>query len=317
MIMMKISRSLQGLNGIVPPLVTPLTLDMQLDVSGFEKLINHVIDGGVHGIFVLGTTGELSRLSYDLRKSVIEHACRIANKRVPVLVGVTDTSIDETIRLEKIAHECGAEAVVVAPPFYYHVEQDELLSYFEELASAMDLPIYLYNMPARTKIHISIDTVLKASEIEGVIGLKDSSGDFFYLQELLFKLKGKKDFKVFVGPEEIMAQCVLTGCDGGVNGGANIFPELFVELYEAAAAGDFQLVKLLQDQVTHLSTALYKVGGKQANFIKILKEALHQKGICGPQMAKPYIPMHESERQEVKRVLKSLALSATEIKHNL
>ncbi len=288
-----------ALNGIVPPLVTPLTKNYDLDVDDLEKLINHVIDGGVNGVFILGTTGELSRFTSAIKKSVIENTCRFVNGRVPVLVGITDTSFQESIRLEKIAYQSGANAVVLAPPFYYHVEQDELLDYYREISEQIELPLYLYNMPSRTNIDIKVDTVLRAAEIPGIVGIKDSSGDFLYLQKLLFALRKYPEFSVFVGPEEIMAPSVLFGASGGVNGGANLYPELYVKLYEASVKKDFETIYKLQNIITHISSTLYQAGNESPNYIKILKEALRQNGICKEYMARPYLPYSDEEKLEI------------------
>ncbi len=308
---MKIFDNNFKLSGIVPPLVTPLINSRELDLAGLEKLINHVINGGVHGVFILGTTGELSRLSSSLKTEVIKNTCKFVSKRVPVLVGITDTSMHDSLKLEKIAKEFGADAAVLAPPFYYHVEQNELLDYFSEVAASISLPLYLYNMPARTNIFIEIETVRKASKIPGVIGIKDSSGDLNYIEELIAMFKDQSDFSVFVGPEEIMAHCVLLGADGGVNGGANFFPELFVQLYEAARNKDLKVVEELQAIVNQISNTLYKVGKGNPNFIKIVKEILSQKGICQENMAKPYIPFSSEEKLQISEYLEKIKIPFT------
>ncbi len=292
-----------NLSGIVPPLVTPLIKSNELDIDGLGKLIDHVIKGGVSGLFILGTTGEMSRLSYKLKEKVIKNTCKLVDKRVPVLVGITDTSMHETLKLESIASESGADAAVLAPPYYYHVEQNELLDYFQEVAGSIALPLYLYNMPSRTHITIEVKTVVQAAKAPGIIGIKDSSGDLIYIQNLIYALKGKQNFSIFVGPEEIMAQAVLMGVHGGVNGGANLFPELFVSLYEAAKIKDHEKINSLQNIVTQISTTLYRVGKDQPNFTKIIKEALSQMGICKPFMEKPYIPFDEKERLDIAEFL--------------
>jgi 4-hydroxy-tetrahydrodipicolinate synthase len=302
-----------SLQGIVPPLVTPLLGRNQLDTDGLERLLEHVIKGGVHGLFILGTTGEISRLSSGIKDEVIRRTCRIVNKRVPVLVGITDTAIYETQRLERIAFETGADAVVLAPPFYYHVEQNELIDYFYEVADAIHLPLYLYNMPSRTNIHIEVNTVVEVAKHPNVLGIKDSSGDLMYIQSLIYEFREKPGFSVFVGPEEIMAQAVLLGANGGVNGGANLYPRLFVELYEAACNSDVALMNQLQMIVTHISNTLYKVGVNQPNFTKIVKEALSQMGICGPYMEKPYIPFSDEDRAKISRCIENIHIPATYI----
>jgi 4-hydroxy-tetrahydrodipicolinate synthase len=302
-----------SLHGIVPPLVTPLLGSNQLDTDGLERLLEHVIKGGVHGLFILGTTGEISRLSDGVKDEVIRKTCRIVNHRVPVLVGITDTAISETLRLERVALEAGADAVVLAPPFYYHVEQNELIDYFYEVADAIQLPLYLYNMPSRTNIHIEVNTVVEVAKHPNILGIKDSSGDLMYIQSLIYALQEKPDFPVFVGPEEIMAQAVLLGAGGGVNGGANLYPRLYVELYEAACNKDIAVINQLQMIVTQISNTLYKVGVNQPNFTKIVKEALSQMGICGPYMEKPYIPFSEEDRSIIKRCLENVNIPASYI----
>jgi 4-hydroxy-tetrahydrodipicolinate synthase len=298
--------NMHELAGIVPPLVTPLNDNDEIDLGGLRNVVEHVINGGVHGIFILGTTGELSRLNPEARESLIKNTCAMVNGRIPVLVGITDPSIHESLKLEKLAEKYAADAVVLAPPFYYHVNQDELLEYFKEVAEKSTLPIFLYNMPARTNIVIEIQTVLKAALIPGIIGIKDSSCDFFYLQKLLYELKEFPEFSVFVGPEEIMAQSVQLGAVGGVNGGANLFPELYVQLYEASLKNDIATIKRLQNIVIQISSTLYEVGNGQANFIKILKEALSQKGLCKPNMAKPYIPYSDAEKLQIAECLNQI-----------
>lgn len=308
---MKQSNKSLHLKGIIPPLVTPLIQSNTLDHSGLENLVNHIIDGGVSGLFILGTTGEISRLSGQLKEDVIRETMKLVHGRVPVLVGITDTSIHETLRLEQIARESGADAVVLAPPFYYHVEQDELVDYFNEVADTITLPLFIYNMPSRTHIHIDANTVLAVSEHPNILGIKDSSGNLIYLQNLIYALGDREDFSIFVGPEEITAQAVLLGADGGVNGGANLYPRLYVDLYEAAVDKDIARVNELQNIVTQISTTLYKVGVREPNFTKIIKEALSQIGICGSYMEKPYIPFSQEDKAKIAECLQNIKVTVS------
>ena len=123
------------LRGVITAMVTPLREDLTLDEKGLERLIEHLIGGGVHGIFILGTTGEAPNLPYNVRSAVIEQACKLAGSRVPVIVGITDTSYQDAIRMATKSYECGALAVVAAPPYYFQVGQADLLQYFKNLAS--------------------------------------------------------------------------------------------------------------------------------------------------------------------------------------
>jgi 4-hydroxy-tetrahydrodipicolinate synthase len=144
------------LRGIIPPLLTPLSDQDSLDVGGFERLVHHVISGGAHGLFVLGTTGEGPGLSRELQLEVVRRSCEWAAGKVPVLVGITNAAYVESIRLARAAADAGAAAVVAAPPFYFRYSQSDLLAYVKQLARELPLPLVLYNMPQCTKIEYSV-----------------------------------------------------------------------------------------------------------------------------------------------------------------
>ena len=228
----------QPLRGIVPPMITPLRDRDTLDRDGLEKIIEHLLSGGVSGLFILGTTGEGPSLGYRLRRELIEHTCRQVNGRVPVLVGITDTAFVESLQVARCSADAGAAAVVLAPPYYVPEGQSELREYLEHLLPELPLPLFLYNMPSLTKVPFEIDTVRWAMDQPRIAGIKDSSANMIYFSRLLELAKGRTAWTVLVGPEELLAESVLLGGHGGVNGGANIFPRLYVELHRAAAGGD-------------------------------------------------------------------------------
>ena len=147
------------LKGIVPPLVTPLLNNTTIDTEGLERLIEHVIAGGVHGIFILGTTGEAQSISVELRHEMIRQSARILNKRLPLLVGISDTSLQDSLSLARLASDSGADAVVSAPPYYFATGQAELAEFYEQLIPELPLPVYLYNMPTHTKVSFAPDTI--------------------------------------------------------------------------------------------------------------------------------------------------------------
>lgn len=289
------NKLITSLKGIIVPLVTPLIDNQTLDDQGLKNVIEHVIKGGVSGIFILGTTGEAQSLNYDLKRELIKTATEIVNLRVPVLVGISDTSIDESAKLAAHAAKCGASAVVATPPYYYNLGQAELLNYYKSLASTIDLPLFLYNMPSNVKINIEHKTVLELSEHPMIIGLKDSSSNGVYFQKLLYSFTNKP-FMFFIGPEEMMAETVLMGGHGGVNGGANLYPELYVKLYKAALNKNFESISRLQSLVISISNDLYTVGEFESSFIKGVKTALHLKGICSDYLSKPYYKFNETKR---------------------
>src|SRR5665648_11041 len=168
------------LKGVIPPVVTPLLDNNTLDIKGLENLVEHLVTGGVHGLFILGTTGEATSLSNELRKEFIKRTCDLVNHRIPVMVGITDTSFDGSIEIADFSQKAGADAVVVAPPYYIPISQTEMMDYLENLVPRLPLPMLLYNIPSYTKLHLAVKTVKAAKEL-GAIGIKDSSGDMLYL----------------------------------------------------------------------------------------------------------------------------------------
>jgi len=291
--------------GIVPPRVTPLVDRDTLDVSGLECLIEHILDGGVHGLFILGTTGEAPSLSYALRRELIERTCQQVGGRVPVLVGITDTAFVESLGLGCAAADAGADALVLAPPYYFPSGQAELIEYVKHLTAELPLPIFLYNMPMMTKVVFAHDTIRQLVDNERIVGVKDSSGDLDYFEQLLPIARQRPDWSVLIGPEHLLAQAVTLGGQGGVNGGANLCPRLFVDLYEAARQGNTDLVASLQEDVRKLGR-IYEVGQHASAIIKGLKCALSLLGICDDFLAEPFHRFRSTERERVRTLLDEL-----------
>ncbi len=294
------------LKGIVPPLVTPLLDNDTLDVEGLERLIEHVISGGVHALFLLGTTGEFASLSYKIREELIQLSCQFAKGRVPVLVGISDSAFTESLNLAQKAAQYGADAVVITPPYYFSSGQPELLEYLKRIMQQMPLPLFIYNMPVHTKVMFAPETVRAAADIPGIIGMKDSSANLSYFNQVQYLLKDRPDFTFMVGPEEITAEFVLMGGHGGVNGGANMFPKLYVDLYNAAAAHDMPKVLELREKVLQISTTIYNVGRFGSSYLKGLKCALSVMGICSDFMAEPFHRFNEPERKVIEDALEKL-----------
>lgn len=294
------------LKGIIPPMITPLTDTDTLDVKGVNNLVEHLISGGVSGIFILGTTGEAQHLSINIKKELIKHTCLAVNGRVPVLVGITDTSVYESIKLAGFAAEYKAAALVAAPPYYFALGQPELIEYYELLADKCPLPLYLYNMPSHTKTMIEPDTVLALSQHKNIIGLKDSSANGVYFCKLLTLFRDHPEFGLFVGPEEMMASVVLVGAHGGVSGGANVYPRIFVDVYNAAAEKNVDKTIELQDKMMAVSKELYGIGRFGSSYIKGIKTALALKGICSDFLAQPFNLFKDPEKEKVKSAVAKL-----------
>lgn len=297
------------LYGIIPPLVTPLADNDHLDIEGLERLIEHVILGGVHGIFILGTTGEAQSLSFDLRIEMIRQSSRILKGRLPLLVGISDTSIADSVRLARTAADNGADALVSAPPYYFATGQPELAEFYENLVPRLPLPVFLYNMPTHTKVSFAPATIRRIAQNPKVIGFKDSSANGAYFQAVLYEMRKHENFSIFVGPEEMTAEVVMLGANGGVNGGANIFPKLYVDLYKAASAKDVDRVRMLHSKVMQISTTIYSIGSFGSSYLKGVKTSLSLLGICNDFLAAPFNRFGDEHREKIRKALVALDLN--------
>lgn len=294
-------------SGIVPPLVTPLSARDDLDSEGLQRLLDHVIAGGVSGVFILGTTGEAPSLSYRLRREMISESLRIVSGRVPVLVGVTDTAFVESVDLAKHAADCGAAAAVLTTPYYFPAGQTELTAYVQNIAPLIPLPLMLYNMPGLTKVWFEIETLRTLSSIDSIIGVKDSSGDLDFFGSVC-KLKSERpDWSVLIGPEAKLAEAHSLGGDGGVCGGANVAPKWFVDCQAGLVEGSPSKVADAQKRIDRFQD-IYEIGKYASRHIKATKSALSLCGICSDLPADPFHPFLAPERERVSIILAELGL---------
>lgn len=297
----------QPLRGIIPPMITPLRGRDDLDVAGLGRLIEHILGGGVHGLFILGTSGEGPSLSYRLRRELIDRVCRQVRDRVPVLVGITDTSFVEAVTLARYAADAGAQAVVTSAPYYFPSGQPELLEFVERLVPELPLPLFLYNMPQMTKEVFEPETLRRLLHLERIVGVKDSSGDLNYFDHLLELKRERPDWSILVGPEGLLAETMGRGGDGGVTGGANVHPRLLVNLFDALTRQETARVDELQQRLRQLS-AIYRVGRHASAVVKGMKCACSLLGICDDFMAEPFHRFREPEREKVRAVLQEVGL---------
>lgn len=287
-------------------MVTPLLDNGTIDYEGARRIADRMIDAGVSAIFLLGTTGESQSIAMHLRFEFVEKMCAHIAGRVPVLVAVTETSMEDSLALARHAAKCGAVAVVAAPPYYFPANQAELVAYYRALADACPLPVFLYNMPSKVKVFLEVPTVVALSRHPNIVGLKDSSGKLDYFREVLARFKGS-DFAVYMGPEELAGEVILAGADGGVSGGANLYPGLFVSMYKAASSGDKAALEPIQARIMYLSENLYRLDpGSDASFLRGLKCALQAKGLCSGYVAWPYRAYEGATADRVRAVVADL-----------
>lgn len=294
------------LRGIVPPLVTPLTPAGEFDVAAYANLLERVIAGGVHGVFVMGSTGEFTSFSSEFRHAIVQESCHIVGQRIPVVVNVSDTCLQHSLELTRFAARAGARAVAICPPFYFPVTQDDLIRYLTKFAERSELPVFLYNIPQNAHHELTPETVARLAAVPNIVGLKNSNGRLDYLSEVIRIKRHRPEFSVLVGTEEILMECVEAGADGSVCGGANMFPELFVRLYRLIVEHRNSEARAIQEMVVRIAEALYTVGAPQTSYFRGLKAALAELGVCSETLAEPFGRFSNEEREELRSRLSRL-----------
>jgi len=291
------------LQGIIVPLITPLTDDGEPDEPALARLIEHAIAGGVSGLFLFGSSGEGPLLTDATKERLTAAAVDCVGGRVPVLVTASAPGTRPSLELARRLLRRGGDALVVASPYYFTPSQDEIFDHVAAIARNVDAPTIVYNIPQATRTMIEADTLLRAAELPEVIAIKDSSGDMAHFQRVLRINATRPEFSVFQGAEGVVGLSILRGAAGGVLGVANVAPALCVELYEAARARDLARIWALQEQLTDLGrlyTHSYWLAG--------LKAAVAQLGLCTPTVSLPFAPATPEAQAAIRRDMAAAGL---------
>lgn len=299
--------------GVIPPVVVPLDANRQLDVEAFERSINHMIDGGVHGLFFLGSSGEVAFLNDEQRYQVLEEAVRIVDHRVPVLAGVIDMETNRVIKQIERTRDFDIDGLVATAPFYALGGPKENERHFRVLREhTNDIPLFAYDLPVC--VHTKLDpTMLVRLGNDGVLaGVKDSSGDDVSFRWLMLENEDAgHPLQLLTGHEVVVDGAYLGGADGSVPGLANLAPKEYVEMWNAAQVGDWETVREKQDYLARLMFVTRRV---QATVgfgagVGAFKTALWQMGIFNTnQMREPVQPLVGDDVVEIVRVLKRAGL---------
>ncbi|MFW6309290.1 MAG: 4-hydroxy-tetrahydrodipicolinate synthase [bacterium] len=257
--------------GIIVAMVTPMKSNEDIDEDRIRKLVNRYIEKGVHGIFCLSTNGEFFTLDMKEKTKIMEIVVEESRGRIPVLAGTGGITTREVIELSKKAEKMKFDAVSVITPYFLTPSQNELYDHYRKIAETVSLPIILYNLPGRTGVCLEPDTVAKLSEIDNIIGIKDSSGDFKKILRYI-NLTGE-DFFVLSGNDSLILWTLLAGGDGAVSGMANIIPELVVSIYNYWQNGKTEKARLYQEKLRPLRDAM-----KLHTFPSLVKKAMEIQG---------------------------------------
>ncbi|MXY28680.1 dihydrodipicolinate synthase family protein [Candidatus Poribacteria bacterium] len=291
--------------GIFSPTITPLDEKERVDELGFVNQLNRLIDNGVHGIYLLGTSGEFTTLTSTERERAMDIATKAIGGRVPIICGVMDTSTQRVIENIETATQFGVDAVAATPGYYYPSTDDaDLIQFYQAVAGSTELPVFIYNIPSTVKTAIKPQVVAElADACDNIVGIKDSSGDWTNCLNLLALFGDRTDFAVMLGSHTAIGAAVLFGADGGVVSISNVAPKESVALYNAAKARDIDEVHRLQKLLLQLSK-MYTYG----QGVSGMKACLEILGVCNAYTTSPLLPISDAAKAELRELLTELEI---------
>jgi dihydrodipicolinate synthase/N-acetylneuraminate lyase len=296
-------KTVNELAGVLVALISPLRADGHVDEEAVGRLVERMIDGGVTGVLALGSTGETASLDEAARRSMLSSAVAAAAGRVPVICGVAQSHL-AAARVEiEAAARLGAMAALVAPPFYYPIDQPTLLAFYQQLAADSPLPVLLYNIPQFTKVVAQPETVATLAREGAITGIKDSSRDFEYFEAVCIATRQLTGFRVFTGSDTMLLPSLAMGGAGTICGAANVAAHWVVRIYEDYRRGDLAAARAGQD-------ALYQlvIGLRGGVFPASIKAACHLQGICEPWCAAPVQPLDDRSEAKLRDQLEAWGL---------
>jgi 4-hydroxy-tetrahydrodipicolinate synthase len=289
--------------GIIPAMVTPMDEKGCINESALRKLTNHLIDGGVHGLFPVGSQGEFFSLSFAEKKEIIRIVVDETRGRIPVYAGTGAVTTREAIETTKMAQDLGVNAVSVITPYFLVPSQKELIAHYTAIAKACpNLPILLYSNPDRTQVPFPISTVLELAAVDNIIGIKDSSGDMSMTGEYIRLTRGM-NFHVLMGRDTLIYAALCYGAAGSICATGNVDPRVPVEIYEAFIVGDHK--RALEAQY---SLAPLRIAFGLGTFPVVVKEALTLIGIDAGPAILPVGPMTPENREKLRKVLVDMGM---------
>jgi 4-hydroxy-tetrahydrodipicolinate synthase len=291
------------LHGVLPALISPLKSDGTADEPAIHRLVDHVMKGGVSGLVPLGSTGENASLDEITRRTVLKAVVEAAAGRVPVICGVAQSHIAASRAEVEAAARLGAAAALVAPPFYYLTDQRTVLAFYRQLAADSALPLFLYHIPQLTKVMADPATVATLAHEGTIAGIKDSSRDFEYFENICLQTRDLPDFRIFTGSDTMLLPSMVVGGTGTICGAANVAPAWVVRIYDDFKRGDWNAAREHQDALFQLVMAVR--GGV---FPAAIKSALHLLGVCDPWPAPPVEALDEASEGRLRQLLEQWGL---------
>lgn len=290
-------------HGIIPPIITPFTEDGKFNEPVFRKMINHLIEEGVHGIFPLGTTGEFYAFSHDEVRHILKVAVEEAAGRVDVYAGASHITTRGTIELVKIAEEAGVDAVSVLTPMFISQTQDEIYDFYKKVAESTALPVIIYNNKPKTNVTVTPQTLARLAMIPNIAGVKDSTGDFTNTEEYLRLTRGNEHFHVLLGRDTLIFAGLCYGASGAIASCANVAPRIAADIYDKYMAGDFEGAREAQ-----FTLAPLRIACNMGTFPEVIKEGLMMEGYPVGKCLEPIAELKPEEKERLAEVLREMKL---------
>jgi len=302
-----------SLHGVIPPVCTPMTPDRTFDEASFRRLLEHQIEAGIHGAFILGSTSETPLLTSDVQDAVIAAAVDQIRGRVPVIVGCIEFATNRVIERAQRASELGADAIVVCPPFYITPSNQEMVRHYDTVRSTVDLPILAYDVPGATHVKLPRPVIHELATSGAIIGLKDSSGQDANFRGVILDNQDNPDFRIFTGSELTADIAIYMGAHGIVPGLGNVDPAGYVRMYDAAGSGDWETARAEQDRLYRLFEIIQVPDGsdygRSAAAHGAFKVALHERGwIDHPHTALPHTLLTGDHHQAIRGIMRKAGL---------
>ena len=295
--------SMEDIKGVIPPIITPVDEQENVNTDALKRVIDHVLNGGVHGIFALGSNGEFYALDRTNQQIALETTVAHVNGRVPVYAGASAITTKECVALANMAEQVGADALTVLTPMFITPSENELYEHFKAIAASTKLPVLLYNNPGKTTNNISVSLLKKLAQIDNIVGIKNTSLDFSQTIQYLYVTQNNPSFKVLAGTDFYIYSTLTYGGVGCVAGTANVAPALVVDIYEKFVAGDHQGALEAQYKLMPLRSA-YNYG----SFPVVMKDCLNLMGLDVGHPVKPIDHCMAERMDALKVVLKDLQL---------
>lgn len=291
--------------GVIVPTLTLFDDDGKIDFNANEVQMNRLIDGGVDGLFYMGTTGEFMHMNTEERKQLIKWAVDTADRRVKILVGTGSTNIYETVELTNYAQKCGSDAAVVITPYYLRLTQEELYHYYRKIFKHTEIPILIYNYPELTGNNISPQTVSHlAMEYENLVGIKETIESVSHIRKMILQVKTvRPEFSVMCGYDDHTINTLIMGGDGVIGALANIRPDVFVSLYKAFILGNWESIREYNAKILKLMR-LYDFNPVS---MVALKKALELMNVSrNPKVRLPHASLTEVETRDIQSILEDI-----------